>query len=29
MEYEVAHVADQNATVVAKVRKSYLPRQAK
>jgi acetamidase/formamidase len=29
MEYEVAHVADQNATVVAKVRKSYMPREAK
>jgi len=28
MEYEIAHVADQNFTVVAKVRKSYLPREA-
>ncbi len=29
MEYEVAHVADQNVTVVAKVRKSYMPHEAK
>ena len=29
IEYDVAHVADQNVTVAAKVRKSYLPREAK
>ena len=26
IEYEIASIADQNSTVVAKVRKSYLPR---
>ena len=29
IEYEVAHVGDQNVTVVAKVRRSYMPREAK
>ena len=28
IEYEIGHVADQSSTVVAQVRKSYLPEPA-